>query len=75
MTIGQPNRKNALSDCICYRFNMTVGRVVENQNLRHDVLLDDFAPGTPLRSMARRPLHDGKFERSGVFDAGDHISE
>src|ERR1700730_4811129 len=45
-----------LSDRIRHRLDMAVGRIVENQNLRHDLLLDGFAPGAPLCSTARRPL-------------------
>ena len=34
-----------LSDSIRHRFDMAIGRVVENQDLRHDLILDGFVRG------------------------------
>ena len=34
-----------LGDCVRHRLDMAVGRIVENQNLWHDFLLDDLVLG------------------------------
>ena len=45
-----------LSDGIRHRLDMAVGRVVENQNLRHDLLLDGLTHGAA--DALRRVDHD-----------------
>jgi hypothetical protein len=52
----RPALTRPFGDCIRHRFDVAVGRVVENQDLRHDVLLDGFVLGVLLCSKARRPL-------------------
>jgi len=46
---------------------MSVGRVIENQNLRHDALLDVFVRGVVDPPYGRRSIIDALLRNAGSF--------
>lgn len=59
-------RPRALSHRMLHRFDVDVGRIVDNQKLRHHLLFDGLAPATPYWPYQPPSWLAPMFGRSGI---------